>query len=121
MEVCKIMEGQRYLKRLNERQITALLKVTCQRPQESEKDIMQTVRHNAYYEDPFAKEFGINISYKFAQVEARILPAPWLKYSESGGERERVLAPSRAVEYDEQGQLYFLLGKILACSCLAFY
>jgi hypothetical protein len=26
---------------LNERQITALLKVTCQRPQEREKDIMQ--------------------------------------------------------------------------------
>jgi eukaryotic translation initiation factor 2C len=32
MEVCKIVEGQRYSKRLNERQITALLKVTCQRP-----------------------------------------------------------------------------------------
>ncbi|KAI3898475.1 hypothetical protein MKX03_026055 [Papaver bracteatum] len=41
MEVCKIVEGQRYSKRLNERQITALLKVTCQRPQEMEKDIMQ--------------------------------------------------------------------------------
>ncbi|MBA0588638.1 hypothetical protein Gorai_001733, partial [Gossypium raimondii] len=31
MEACKIVEGQRYTKRLNERQITALLKVTCQR------------------------------------------------------------------------------------------
>ncbi|RZC70185.1 hypothetical protein C5167_033383 [Papaver somniferum] len=88
MEVCKIVEGQRYSKRLNERQITALLKVTCQRPQEREKDIMQTVRHNAYYEDPFAKEFGIKISDRLAQVEARILPAPWLKYSESGRERD---------------------------------
>lgn len=35
------MEGQRYSKRLNERQITALLKVTCQRPQERELDILQ--------------------------------------------------------------------------------
>ncbi|KAI3891449.1 hypothetical protein MKX03_020731 [Papaver bracteatum] len=50
------------------------LKVTCQRPQEREKDIMQTVRHNAYYEDPYAKEFGIKISEKLAQVEAHILP-----------------------------------------------
>lgn len=41
MQVCKIVEGQRYSKRLNERQITALLKVTCQRPQEREQDIMQ--------------------------------------------------------------------------------
>jgi eukaryotic translation initiation factor 2C len=41
MEVCKIVEGQRYSKRLNERQITALLKVTCQRPKEREEDILQ--------------------------------------------------------------------------------
>lgn len=39
--MCKIVEGQRYSKRLNERQITALLKVTCQRPQEREHDILK--------------------------------------------------------------------------------
>jgi len=42
-QVCKIVEGQRYSKRLNEKQITALLKVTCQRPQEREKDIRQVI------------------------------------------------------------------------------
>lgn len=40
--------------------------------------IIQTVHHNAYHEDPYAKEFGIKISAKLAQVEARILPAPWV-------------------------------------------
>ncbi|KAH8492011.1 hypothetical protein H0E87_021560 [Populus deltoides] len=88
MEVCKIVEGQRYSKRLNERQITALLKVTCQRPQEREKDIMQTVYHNAYHNDPYAKEFGIKISDKLASVEARILPPPWLKYHDTGREKD---------------------------------
>ncbi|KAJ6672756.1 EUKARYOTIC TRANSLATION INITIATION FACTOR 2C [Salix viminalis] len=88
MEVCKIVEGQRYSKRLNERQITALLKVTCQRPQEREKDIMQTVYHNAYHNDPYAKEFGIKISAKLASVEARILPPPWLKYHDTGREKD---------------------------------
>ncbi|XP_042505573.1 protein argonaute 1-like [Macadamia integrifolia] len=88
MEVCKIVEGQRYSKRLNERQITALLKVTCQRPRERELDIMQTVHHNAYHEDPYAKEFGIKISEKLAQVEARILPPPWLKYHDTGREKD---------------------------------
>ncbi|XP_054787898.1 protein argonaute 1-like isoform X2 [Prosopis cineraria] len=87
MEVCKIVEGQRYSKRLNEKQITALLKVTCQRPVERERDIMQTVHHNAYRDDPYAKEFGIKISEKLAQVEARILPAPWLKYHDTGREK----------------------------------
>lgn len=88
MEVCKIVEGQRYSKRLNERQITALLKVTCQRPHEREADIMRTVRHNAYGNDPYAQEFGIKISDKLASVEARILPAPWLKYHDTGREKD---------------------------------
>ncbi|CAK9164364.1 unnamed protein product [Ilex paraguariensis] len=88
MEVCKIVEGQRYSKRLNEKQITALLKVTCQRPQDREKDILQTVHHNAYADDPYAKEFGIKISERLASVEARILPAPWLKYHDTGREKD---------------------------------
>ncbi|CAN6462956.1 unnamed protein product [Victoria cruziana] len=88
MEACKIVEGQRYTKRLNEKQITALLKVTCQRPKDREMDILQTVHHNAYDQDPYAKEFGIKISEKLASVEARILPAPWLKYHETGKEKD---------------------------------
>ncbi|CBI26319.3 unnamed protein product, partial [Vitis vinifera] len=88
LEACKIVEGQRYTKRLNERQITALLKVTCQRPRDQENDILQTVQHNAYDQDPYAKEFGIKISEKLASVEARILPAPWLKYHETGKEKD---------------------------------
>ncbi|KAJ0977823.1 hypothetical protein J5N97_013297 [Dioscorea zingiberensis] len=88
LEACKIVEGQRYTKRLNEKQITSLLKVTCQRPREREMDILQTVHQNGYDEDPYAKEFGINISDKLASVEARVLPAPWLKYHDTGRERE---------------------------------
>ncbi|KAJ7979975.1 Argonaute family protein [Quillaja saponaria] len=87
MEACKIVEGQRYTKRLNEKQITALLKVTCQRPRDRENDILQTIQHNSYDQDPYAKEFGIKISEKLACVEARILPAPWLKYHENGKEK----------------------------------
>lgn len=41
LQACKIVEGQRYTKRLNEKQITALLKVTCQRPRDRENDILQ--------------------------------------------------------------------------------
>ncbi|AQK82384.1 argonaute10b [Zea mays] len=88
MEACKIIEGQRYTKRLNEKQITSLLKVTCQRPREQEMDILQTVHQNDYEQDPYAKEFGINISEKLTSVEARVLPAPWLKYHDTGKEKE---------------------------------
>ncbi|XP_071715428.1 protein argonaute 1-like [Rutidosis leptorrhynchoides] len=88
MEVCKIVEGQRYSKRLNEKQITTLLKVTCQRPQDRERDILKTVAQNNYANDEYAKEFGIKISPKLASVEARILPPPWLKYHDTGREKD---------------------------------
>ncbi|RYQ94722.1 hypothetical protein Ahy_B08g089656 isoform F [Arachis hypogaea] len=41
-------------------------------------DMHLTIRHNAYDQDPYAKEFGIK-SEKLASVEARILPAPWVE------------------------------------------
>lgn len=43
MEACKIVQGQRYTKRLNDKQITALLRVTCQRPRDRENDILQVI------------------------------------------------------------------------------
>lgn len=43
LQACKIVGGQRYTKRLNEKQITALLKVTCQRPRDRENDILQVL------------------------------------------------------------------------------
>ncbi|GAA0149641.1 translation initiation factor [Lithospermum erythrorhizon] len=88
MEACKIVERQRYTKRLSEKQITALLKITCQRPRDRENDILQTVQQNSYDQDPYAKEFGININENLACVEARVLPAPWLKYHEAGKEKD---------------------------------
>ena len=51
-QVCKIVEGQRYSKRLNEKQITALLRVTCQRPEQRERDIIQ-VMDFVFLIDPF--------------------------------------------------------------------
>ncbi|XP_035838402.1 protein argonaute 1A isoform X3 [Helianthus annuus] len=46
MEVCKIVAGQRYSRKLNERQVTALLKVTCQRPQDREHGILKVMLSN---------------------------------------------------------------------------
>lgn len=55
-QACKIVEGQRYTKRLNEKQITSLLKVTCQRPREQEMDILQVIFLSCQY------DFWIEIS-----------------------------------------------------------
>ncbi|KAF6161875.1 hypothetical protein GIB67_002585 [Kingdonia uniflora] len=54
----------------------------------SDADRVKTVHHNSYDQDEYAKEFGINISEKLACVDARILPAPWLKYHDNGKEKD---------------------------------
>jgi len=92
MEVCKIVEGQRYSKKLNDRQVTNILRATCKRPQEREQSIRDMVLHNNYVEDKFAQEFGIKVCNDLVSVEARVLPPPLLKYHDSG--REKTCAPS---------------------------
>ncbi|KAI7727781.1 hypothetical protein M8C21_013165 [Ambrosia artemisiifolia] len=88
MEACKIVEGQRRTKGLNNKQITSLLKFSCQRPKEQEKEILQTMHQNGYKDDPYAKEFGITIDETPTSIDARVLPAPWLKYNDSGKQKE---------------------------------
>lgn len=93
MEVCRIDHGQKYLKKLNDRQVTALLKATCQRPELREESIKKMVRDNKYSENKMVKqEFGMNISEGCTTIDARVLPPPMLKYHESG--REREVAPA---------------------------
>ncbi|KAH0918481.1 hypothetical protein HID58_026141 [Brassica napus] len=92
MELCRIAEGQRYTKKLNERQVTALLRATCQRPDIRDNSIKGMVKNNKYHEiDLVRKEFGMSVTDQLATVEARVLPPPLLKYHESG--REKMVNP----------------------------
>lgn len=43
LQLCHIAAGQRYSKRLNEEQVTALLRATCQRPHDRENYIKQVL------------------------------------------------------------------------------
>ncbi|XP_058762609.1 protein argonaute 5 [Vicia villosa] len=86
MELCQIEPGQRYSKRLNEEQVTALLKATCQRPPQRESDIKHIVMQHRFNADNVAKEFGINVREELALVDARVLPPPTLKYCGTGSE-----------------------------------
>ncbi|XP_010435959.1 PREDICTED: protein argonaute 5-like [Camelina sativa] len=92
MELCKISEKQRYTKRLNEKQVKALLRATCQRPEQREDSIKQLVEKNKYNDDVVSKEFGMSVTSQLASIEARVLPPPMLKYHESG--TEKFITPS---------------------------
>ncbi|XP_059429807.1 protein argonaute 5-like [Corylus avellana] len=88
MELCKIAAGQRYSKRLNERQVTNLLRATCQRPQDREASIKQMVRRNNFNGNLLVNtEFGIQVKEEHLLVEARVLPSPMLLYNNGGREQ----------------------------------
>ncbi|XP_055830297.1 protein argonaute 5-like [Solanum dulcamara] len=86
MEICKIVSGQRYTKMLNSRQVTEMLKATCQRPNIREGSIKTIVRANDYGNDAMATEFGIGVQSELTTIEARVLQPPMLRYHESGKE-----------------------------------
>ncbi|GAB2263070.1 hypothetical protein Droror1_Dr00004067 [Drosera rotundifolia] len=87
MELCTIGAGQRYLKKLNEKQVSNMLKATCERPLDKEQQTEKMVRDNKYNQHPLVnKEFGIHVSESTTAIDARILPTPMLKYYGSGPE-----------------------------------
>ncbi|KAL0390038.1 UNVERIFIED_CONTAM: protein argonaute MEL1 [Sesamum calycinum] len=115
MEVCRIVEGQRYSKKLNERQVTALLKATCQRPHDREKSIM--VKHNNYNNDILVKEFGMQVRPELTAIEARVLPAPMLKYHETG--RQTVIEP-RVGQWNMIDKKMVNGGRVDFWACISF-
>ncbi|KAJ7976861.1 Argonaute family protein [Quillaja saponaria] len=91
MERCVIVEGQRYAKKLNDRQVTALLRESCKRPHEREDSIRKISSFNDYGNDTFAQEFGVNVKKELTSIDARVLPSPVLKYHDSG--KDKIIKP----------------------------
>ncbi|OMO58271.1 Argonaute/Dicer protein, PAZ [Corchorus capsularis] len=88
MELCWIVKGQRYTKKLNDLQVRNLLRATCQRPHDRESNIKKMVEANGFNMDQLVnREFGIQVQSEPAVVNARVLPAPRLNYHESGREK----------------------------------
>ncbi|KAL1082033.1 hypothetical protein V6Z11_D09G106600 [Gossypium hirsutum] len=83
MELCSIVEGQRYTKKLNEQQVRSLLRATCQRPNIREGNITKMLPVN---------KLGMDVCKELAMIEARVLNPPALKYHDSG--RDKIVNPS---------------------------
>ncbi|KAK1296650.1 Protein argonaute MEL1 [Acorus calamus] len=86
MEICRIAEGQRYSKKLNEQQVTKILKATCVRPHDREMNIIKVVDQNQFKNDEYAVEFGMKIMDGLTSLEARVLQPPMLRYNQTGKE-----------------------------------
>ncbi|OWM73716.1 hypothetical protein CDL15_Pgr026820 [Punica granatum] len=118
MEVCKIIRGQRYTRKLNEKQVSNLLRATCQRPNDRERNIRQMVSQRDFGADNLvSNEFGMKVSGDLAKVSARVLPAPMLNYHPSG--REATVDP-RMGQWNMINKKMINGARVDAWSCINF-
>ncbi|KAK0584182.1 hypothetical protein LWI29_008665 [Acer saccharum] len=117
MELCTIVEGQRYSKKLNEKQVTALLREACKRPNHREESISRISQFNNYQNDRLAKEFGVDVKSELVCIDARVLPPPVLKYNDSG--RDRTIRP-RVGQWNMINAKMYNGAKVKFWTCLNF-
>ncbi|CAN0916560.1 Protein argonaute 5 [Linum grandiflorum] len=117
MELCRISEGQRYTKKLNDRQITALLRATCQRPRDREANIQQITEHRAFFNSDFVQHFGVTVDRRPVTVNARVLTPPTVRYHGTG--REATVQPQGGA-WNMINKKMFNGGRLDYWTCLNF-
>ncbi|KAF9951047.1 eukaryotic translation initiation factor 2C, 2 [Mortierella alpina] len=86
LEVCSIVEGQRYMRKLDERQTADMIKFTCQTPAVRANIIKDGLQILEYDNNEYLKDFGMRISKEMITINARVLPAPQVSYHPSSRE-----------------------------------
>ncbi|KAJ8424080.1 hypothetical protein Cgig2_025233 [Carnegiea gigantea] len=76
LKVCKIVEGQRYSKKLNDTQLAAPAKKTAVDPEERATQVQQEVERNNYNIDHLVRNFRLQVNGSLSSVAARVLHPP---------------------------------------------
>jgi len=88
IEVCVICEGQKYNRKLNDKQTSDMIKFTCQPPNKRADAIRKGIKTLADPENSdYNSHYGIDFDTRMTQVEAHVLPEPTIYYNQRQGER----------------------------------
>jgi eukaryotic translation initiation factor 2C len=102
MEVLEIIPGQRFNHKLNEKQTADMIKFTCQKPFQRANKIKQGLPL-LEYQNPYMKDFNMEVSNDMAMINARVLSLPKISYNPSS--QEALVTPT--------GGIWTLRGKKL--------
>ncbi|KAF9120015.1 Eukaryotic translation initiation factor 2C [Mortierella sp. 14UC] len=83
LEVCNIVPGRRYTKRLNELQTAEMIKGTCITPDQRAAKIQASFPVLDFEHNEYLKGFKMEISKEMQVVPARVLPPPQIEYSKN--------------------------------------
>lgn len=104
MEVCKIVPGQRCLKKLTDMQTSTMIKATARSAPDREREIRNLISKADFNNDPYIKQFGLDVSQKMMETPGRILKPPTLQYG--GRNDRRFTLPSQGVWDMRDKQFY---------------
>ncbi|KAJ3191595.1 hypothetical protein HK101_007575 [Irineochytrium annulatum] len=86
IECCDVPQGQPYVRKLSPEQTANMITFTCLRPQVRLTDIKAGFDEMVGGDNKFVNEFGLLIKNQPAEIPARILPYPKVKYGGSGAD-----------------------------------
>ena len=101
MEFCRISADQRYVFKLDDKQTAEMIKHAVTPPVQRWAAIQQGVNLLNWQQDPYLQKYGLQISKAQTQVEARLLPAPTIKF----GNRDEQPQPMRG-KWDLKGKRF---------------
>lgn len=81
MEVCEIVEGQHYNKKLSEKQTAEMIRFTAQSPVDRFEEIQNSLEVILQDFDIFSREFGIRINPHPVKLIGKVLNPPDIRYS----------------------------------------
>ncbi|CAJ0901466.1 3482_t:CDS:10 [Entrophospora sp. SA101] len=85
MEVCEIVENQRFLRKLNDKQTADMIKFTCLQPHVRANKILNGITLLNYRDNEYLRQFGLRVNGEM-EVVPRILPTPTVQYHASSRE-----------------------------------
>lgn len=83
IEVCKIFQGQKLPKKVNDRQVASMIKMTCAKPHVRQQKIASALKDANFARDANVRSFNLEVDDRMMEVEARELPAPEIQYANS--------------------------------------
>ncbi|KAJ2634790.1 hypothetical protein GGF40_003993 [Coemansia sp. RSA 1286] len=80
IEMCEIVDNQRYKGKLDEKQTADMVRFACQKPTNNMEQICNVLGQLDLGNSPVVSSFGLALPTELSKVESRVLPAPVINY-----------------------------------------
>ncbi|KAI1815099.1 Piwi-domain-containing protein [Poronia punctata] len=100
MELCNVAKDQRYPFKLSPEQTAEMIKTAVTRPPKRRAAIMEGFNMMKYHEDPYLREFGIQVQPSMVRTEARVIKNPVVTFG------NETIDPKLAGRWDLRGKRF---------------